>query len=183
MNSSVDHQDNWSSLTAKTALERFGSSGAGLSEANAVGRLAQFGLNRLPLAKRRSAVLRFLLQFHNVLLYVLLSASAVTASLGHWVDTWGDPCGGGDQCRRRFYPGGQGRTGHGRRSENAVAPGNRHTRRAPPRRRRRVGGAGGHCLSSIRGQGPCGPAPHSSKDATNRRSRADWRVGAGREEL
>ena len=47
MNSSVDHQDNWSSLTAETALERFGSSGAGLSDANAVGRLAQFGLNRL----------------------------------------------------------------------------------------------------------------------------------------
>ena len=87
MNSPVDHQDNWSSLTAETALERFGSSGAGLSDATAVGRLAQYGLNRLPSAKRRSAVLQFLLQFHNVLLYVLLSASAFTASLGNWVDT------------------------------------------------------------------------------------------------
>jgi hypothetical protein len=28
-------------------------------------------------------VLRFLLQFHNVLIYVLLASAAITAALGH----------------------------------------------------------------------------------------------------
>jgi magnesium-transporting ATPase (P-type) len=32
-------------------------------------------------------LLRFLLQFHNVLIYVLLAAAAITALLGHWVDS------------------------------------------------------------------------------------------------
>ncbi|MGB6905835.1 MAG: HAD-IC family P-type ATPase, partial [Methyloceanibacter sp.] len=50
-------------------------------------RLIQYGLNRLPSAKASSVFLRFLRQFHNVLIYVLLAASLVTASLGHWVDT------------------------------------------------------------------------------------------------
>ena len=86
MNNPVDHQDNWSSLTAEAVLERFGSSDAGLSHAEAARRLAQYGPNCLPSAKRRSVLLRFLLQFNNVLLYVLLAASVVTASLGHWVD-------------------------------------------------------------------------------------------------
>ena len=31
--------------------------------------------------------MRFLLQFHNILIYVLLAAAAVTALLGHAVDT------------------------------------------------------------------------------------------------
>ncbi len=30
--------------------------------------------------------MRFFYQFHNVLIYVLIAASAVTAMLGHWVD-------------------------------------------------------------------------------------------------
>jgi magnesium-transporting ATPase (P-type) len=31
--------------------------------------------------------MRFLIQFHNVLIYVLLGAALVTAALRHWVDT------------------------------------------------------------------------------------------------
>ncbi len=34
----------------------------------------------------RSWLSRFLYQFHNVLIYVLIAAGAVTAILGHWVD-------------------------------------------------------------------------------------------------
>ncbi|MHB1360921.1 MAG: cation-transporting P-type ATPase [Rhodocyclaceae bacterium] len=37
--------------------------------------------------KKRGLLLRFLLQFHNVLIYVLLGAAGVTAALGHGVDT------------------------------------------------------------------------------------------------
>ncbi len=37
--------------------------------------------------KKKGPVLRFLLQFHNVLIYVLLAAAAVTALLQEWLDT------------------------------------------------------------------------------------------------
>jgi len=59
----------------------------GLTTAQAVDRLARHGPNRLPEVRGRGPVLRFLLQFHNVLIYVLMGASAVTAALQHWVDT------------------------------------------------------------------------------------------------
>ena len=44
------------------------------------------GPNRLPEAKPRSPLLRFLAQFHNLLIYVLLAAALVTALLQHWLD-------------------------------------------------------------------------------------------------
>ena len=59
----------------------------GLSDAEVQRRLAQHGPNRLAPPKRRGPLLRFLLQFHNILLYVMLGAALITAALGHWVDT------------------------------------------------------------------------------------------------
>lgn len=59
----------------------------GLSGAEAAHRLSVHGPNRLPEAAGRGPLLRFLTQFHNVLIYVLLGAAAVTAFLEHWVDT------------------------------------------------------------------------------------------------
>ncbi|HEC18931.1 MAG TPA: cation-transporting P-type ATPase [Gammaproteobacteria bacterium] len=64
------------------------SSATGLSTAEAARRLAEFGPNALPAARARSPVLRFLSQFHNVLIYVLVVAGVVTALLGHWLDAW-----------------------------------------------------------------------------------------------
>jgi magnesium-transporting ATPase (P-type) len=49
-------------------------------------RLGEYGPNRLPEPRTRGPLVRFLYQFHNVLIYVLLAASGVTAMLGHWVD-------------------------------------------------------------------------------------------------
>jgi magnesium-transporting ATPase (P-type) len=60
---------------------------AGLSADEAAARLDTYGPNRLPEPPRRSAVLRLLLQFHNVLIYVLLASALITAALGHLVDT------------------------------------------------------------------------------------------------
>ncbi|MDP2108502.1 MAG: HAD-IC family P-type ATPase, partial [Rhodocyclaceae bacterium] len=60
---------------------------SGLSGAEAGRRLAEHGPNRLTPPKKRGPLLRFLLQFHNVLIYVLLGAAGVTGALGHWVDT------------------------------------------------------------------------------------------------
>ena len=59
----------------------------GLSDREAADRLAKYGENRLPEAPRRGALVRLLSQFHNVLIYVLIGAAAVTALLGHYVDT------------------------------------------------------------------------------------------------
>jgi len=74
-------------LPAQEVLDTVSSDAHGLSHAEAARRLAQFGPNRLTPPKRRGPLLRFLLQFHNVLIYVLLASAAVTALLAHWVDT------------------------------------------------------------------------------------------------
>lgn len=59
----------------------------GLSPVESTERLKKYGRNTLPEPKKRGALARFLLQFHNILIYVLLAAAAVTAMMGHWVDT------------------------------------------------------------------------------------------------
>ncbi len=59
----------------------------GLAEAEASARRERHGPNTLPQPPRRGSVARFLLQFHNVLIYVLLAAGAITALLGHWIDS------------------------------------------------------------------------------------------------
>ena len=59
----------------------------GLTTDEAARRRANTGPNRLPEPPGRSMLLRFLSHFHNVLIYVLIVAAAVTAALGHWVDT------------------------------------------------------------------------------------------------
>ena len=82
------HQDKaWHTLSAERVLEALTTTATGLSEAEAQQRLTDHGPNRLRPPYRRGPLLRFLLQFHNVLIYVLLGAAVVTAALGHWVDT------------------------------------------------------------------------------------------------
>lgn len=58
----------------------------GLSDDEAIRRLEQFGKNSLPESKRRSPWLRFVLQFHNPLIYVLLAAGLVTLALNDFID-------------------------------------------------------------------------------------------------
>lgn len=74
-------------LTAEAVLAAVGSTIAGLAPAEAARRLGVQGANRLTPVQRQSALLRFLLQFHNVLIYVLLASATVTALLGHWIDS------------------------------------------------------------------------------------------------
>jgi len=76
----------WHVLAAEEVLSRAGGGHEGLSPAEASQRLQTHGPNRLPEAKPRSPLLRFLAQFHNVLIYVLLAAGLVTALLQHWLD-------------------------------------------------------------------------------------------------
>ncbi|HKK29426.1 MAG TPA: HAD-IC family P-type ATPase [Alphaproteobacteria bacterium] len=73
-------------LPADQAFSTLRASDQGLASDEAARRLQVHGPNRLPAAPRRSAARRFLAQFQNVLIYVLIAAAAVTAALGHLVD-------------------------------------------------------------------------------------------------
>lgn len=77
----------WHTLSVNEAMTAQESGPSGLTEAEARERLAEHGPNRLPAPKGRSALFRFLSHFNNLLIYVLLGAAALTAALGHWVDT------------------------------------------------------------------------------------------------
>ena len=75
-------------LDAEMVLEHLGvERHAGLTRPEAELRLERFGQNALPPPRRRGPLLRFLLQFHNVLIYVLLVAGVITALLGHLIDS------------------------------------------------------------------------------------------------
>jgi len=77
----------WHALPNDVALAEQKTDSAGLCAAEATRRLAQHGPNQLTPPQKRGPLLRFLLQFHNILIYVLLGAAGVTALLGHSVDT------------------------------------------------------------------------------------------------
>jgi magnesium-transporting ATPase (P-type) len=77
----------WHTFPAEQVLSELDTEPGGLNDQEAARRLEIHGPNRLPPPKRHGPVVRFLLQFHNILIYVLLVAAGVTALLGHWVDT------------------------------------------------------------------------------------------------
>ncbi|GAB4257546.1 MAG: cation-transporting P-type ATPase [Methylomicrobium sp.] len=78
----------WHSLSPEQVQQQLNIDTNGLSEQEAKRRLQQFGPNRLPPPKTRGPLIRFLSQFHNLLIYVLIGAGIVTAVLDHWVDTY-----------------------------------------------------------------------------------------------
>lgn len=78
---------NWHALS-QAEVERLLRTGPrGLREIEAEQRIGQHGPNRLSPPKHRGPLLRLLLQFHNILLYVMLASALITALLRHWVDT------------------------------------------------------------------------------------------------
>jgi len=79
----------WHSVLTDSVLKDLQASTTGLSHEEAEDRLKRYGANRLPEAARRSNLMRFLLQFHNILIYVLIGCAVVTAALDHWIDTGG----------------------------------------------------------------------------------------------
>ncbi len=81
-----DHRSQWHALAPEIALEAHGTSADGLSTREAEARLAAAGPNRLPAAPKPGLARRFLRQFHNLLIYVLLAAAGLSLALGHAVD-------------------------------------------------------------------------------------------------
>ncbi|HSK64285.1 MAG TPA: HAD-IC family P-type ATPase, partial [Pyrinomonadaceae bacterium] len=76
----------WHTLTVEDSLERLSSTRTGLSSSEAAKRLEQFGPNELQMRGRVSPWTILLEQFKNVLIIILLSATALSAFLGHGVE-------------------------------------------------------------------------------------------------
>ena len=58
----------------------------GLDAADAAERLNTYGPNRLPQGKKKGPLMRFLAQFNNILIYVLLAAGFIKLMLSLWLD-------------------------------------------------------------------------------------------------
>jgi magnesium-transporting ATPase (P-type)/multidrug efflux pump subunit AcrA (membrane-fusion protein) len=77
----------WHAVSAGEALRQLGSdAGRGLDQGEVARRLASYGPNRLPEGAKRGPLMRFLLQFDNILVYILLAAGFVKLMLGLWLD-------------------------------------------------------------------------------------------------
>lgn len=85
--STLSNDQPFHAVTADAALKALDASVQGLNAGEVLRRLEKHGKNQLPESPPRSPVMRFLAQFHNVLIYVLLASAGVTAALGHGVDT------------------------------------------------------------------------------------------------
>jgi len=78
----------WHQLEASEALELLQSAQAlGLDDDEAAARLNTLGANVLTPPKTRGPLVRFLLQFNQPLIYILLAAAAITALLSEWLDS------------------------------------------------------------------------------------------------
>jgi hypothetical protein len=73
-------------LDADLAVQQMKTQDTGLDPSEAQRRLQQYGPNRLPEGAQRGAFKRFILQFHNLLIYVLIAAGALAAAIGHITD-------------------------------------------------------------------------------------------------
>lgn len=77
----------WYAVTAEDAAKKLGvNPSSGLDAAQATERLQKYGPNRLPEAGKQSLLMKFLGQFNNILVYVLLGAGFVKLMLGLWID-------------------------------------------------------------------------------------------------
>jgi magnesium-transporting ATPase (P-type) len=77
----------WHAVSAAEVVKRLATNGEkGLDAAEASTRLQKYGPNRLPEGKKRGPFMRFLAQFNNILVYVLLGAGFTKLMLNLWVD-------------------------------------------------------------------------------------------------
>ena len=77
----------WHAIPASEVVEQLATSvEKGLKAAEAGNRLKKYGPNQLPEGEKRGAFTRFLAQFNNILVYVLLGAGFTKLMLSLWVD-------------------------------------------------------------------------------------------------
>lgn len=78
---------NWYQKNIEEVCDLLKTTKSGLTSREAEQRLSHYGYNRLTEKKRQGPIKRFLLHFHDLLIYVLLAAAAITAVMGEWVDS------------------------------------------------------------------------------------------------
>lgn len=83
----LKNNNDWHAKSADEVIALLKSSGEGLSAEEIESRRKEHGRNELPAPEKKSELLRFLEQFNNVLIYVLIAAALFTAFLREWVDT------------------------------------------------------------------------------------------------
>ena len=77
----------WHAIPVNEVIKRLATSAErGLEAGEASARLQRYGPNRLPEGKKRGPFMRFISQFNNVLVYVLLGAGFIKLMLGLWID-------------------------------------------------------------------------------------------------
>ncbi len=77
----------WHCMDAEAVVKELDTSMAeGLAEDEAVKRQEKYGKNKIPDAKKTSALMRFLSQFNNVLMLLLIAAAAASALMALWLD-------------------------------------------------------------------------------------------------
>src|SRR5215831_4019774 len=77
----------WHAMAADEVVRRLTTDiEKGLDVGEASRRLQKYGPNQLPEGKSRGPLMRFLSQFNNILVYVLLGAGFVKLMLNLWID-------------------------------------------------------------------------------------------------
>jgi len=78
--SSNTNGSNWHSKQVKEVIENLKTDPVtGLSDEEIKNRTETYGANEIPRGKKQSEIKRFMLQFHNLLIYILLAAAVITA--------------------------------------------------------------------------------------------------------
>src|SRR5690554_6552570 len=83
----MNQRKSWHQITTEDALQQMESGQNGLDDQDARQRQQKYGRNKLPEPPRHHPLWRFVLQFHNILIYVLLGAALITGLLQHYIDT------------------------------------------------------------------------------------------------
>ncbi len=87
MTQQIPTAKNWHATETGDVFSLVKSQESGLSNETFNERFQTYGPNRLRPPKKKSALERFILQFHNVLIYVLIAAGVITAMMEHWIDS------------------------------------------------------------------------------------------------
>lgn len=82
------NRKHWHHLSTEETIELLdSSSGMGLDESEVRERLKTLGPNAITVKKEKGPLIRFLLQFHQPLIYILIASGIITAFLHEWVDS------------------------------------------------------------------------------------------------
>jgi len=87
MSDSLRIDTKWHSIDIKDVFKTVNSGENGLNAKEAKGRIDQYGYNRIKPPKKQSEIMRFLMQFNNVLIYVLIISAIITLFLKDIVDS------------------------------------------------------------------------------------------------